>query len=216
LKPLGTAGIVLLVAAILLISFFEAAYHALPTLVVWISLAVFALAGASFGASRLNPKQDYVIAIILLLVGAVVIIGPVAYAETRSTIGCLGPCGNNGGSPFINGTLTIGSGSDGVLTLEFRTVGSVGTVSPSITNITVRSSSSVYGTAFSNLSYFEFIYQGNQVSAANPLPWDQTAMGSIAVTNVTAGTIYDIICYWHLSNDPSHADSGQFSLSVSS
>ena len=146
----------------------------------------------------------------LVLVGSLAITVPVAYGAIHSQVGCLGPCGNNGGAPLINGSVMVTSGSQGVLTVEFRTVGSVGNVSPSITNITLVS------TVLPDLSSFEFIYHGSPVSTTNPLPWDQTATGSITLTNVTVGTIYDITCYWHLSNDPSHADSGEFSFSATS
>jgi hypothetical protein len=145
-----------------------------------------------------------------LLVGAALVI----YAFNTGTVGCLGPCGNNGDAPFITGNITTTSESHGVLTLEFRTVGSVGTSSPSITNITIMNVDSTIGTGISNITTFQFMYNGSPVSAANPLPWDQTATGSIGVANVAAGTTYQLVSYYTLSNDGSHANFEEFSISA--
>jgi hypothetical protein len=213
LRALTAAGILLLIIAVLLVSFFQIVDDSLPSLVVLISLVVFCLAGLSFGVSRINPKHGYAIAAILVLIGAVVVTGPVLYAETHSVVGCLGPCGDNGGTPIISGTIIVTPGShNGTLTLE---LGTIGTNSPFITNITIGSTLSDYGRMLSNVSGFEFMYQGQPVSATNRLPWNQTASGSIEVTNVIVGAAYDIACYWHLSNDESHFDVAEFGVTAS-
>jgi len=155
-------------------------------------------------------KIGFVLLGIAILVGATLVI----YAFTTGTVGCLGPCGNNGGAPFITGNITLTSGSQGLITLEFRTVGTLGTSSPSITNITLANVEQANGTGLSNINGFEFKYDGSPVSAANPLPWDQTATGSMLVANISAGSNYQLGCYYTLSNGGPHQSFEDFSISV--
>jgi hypothetical protein len=147
---------------------------------------------------------------IALLMGATLVV----YAFTTGTVGCLGPCGNNGGAPFITGNITITSGSQGLITLEFRTVGTLGTSSPSITNITLVNGDQANGTGLSNITGFQFKYNGSPVSAANPLPWDQTASESMVVAKISAGSTYQLDCYYTLSNGGPRQSFEEFSISV--
>ncbi len=151
-----------------------------------------------------------------LLLGIALLLGVtlVIYAFTTGTVGCLGPCGNNGGAPFISGNITITSGSQGLITLEFRTVGTLGTSSPSITNITLVNADQANGTGLSNITGFQFRYGGSPVSAANPLPWDQSATGSMVVPNISAGSTYQLDCYYTLSNRGPNQNLEEFSISV--
>ncbi len=155
-------------------------------------------------------KIGFVLLGIALLMGATLVF----YAFTTGTVGCLGPCGNNGGAPSIAGNITITSGSQGLIKLEFRTVGTLGTSSPSITNITLVNAGKANGTGLSNIAGLQFKYIGSPVSAANPLPWDQTATGSMVVANVSAGSTYQLDCYYTLSNSGPRPNSEEFSISV--
>jgi len=155
-------------------------------------------------------KIGFVLLGVALLVGATLVI----YAYTTGTVGCLGPCGNNGGAPLITGNITITSGSQGLITLEFRTVGTLGTSSPSITNITLVNADQANGTGLSNIIGFQFKYNGSPVSATNPLPWDKTATGSIVVANISAGSTYQFVCYYTLSNRGPNQGSEEFSINV--
>jgi len=198
MKPLTAAGILLLVTAIIFASFFQVVLDALSSPAVLLSLGLFALAGLSFGVSRLNPKHGYAIAVVLVLIGGGIIASTVVLYEVPSQIGCLGGCGDNGGSPFITGSIIVNPGShNGTLTLEFRTFG---TNPPSITSITVANANSANYTALSNITSFQFMNQGNPVSTANPLPWGQTATDSMGIANVTVGTIYELSYLYTLSN----------------
>jgi hypothetical protein len=187
MKPLTAAGILLLAAGALFASFvaFDFGFNALVAPVAWFFLGLFVLAGLAFGLSRLNSRHSYAIAVALVIVGVGIITSSVVLAETTGQVGCLGPCGNGGGVTYISGSITVSAGSNnGTLALEVRTYG---TDSLSITSIALTNT-----TIPSNVSGFEFIYLGKTVSVSNPLPWNYTASGSMAVANVAAGKSYDV------------------------
>lgn len=94
----------------------------------------------------------------------------------------------NSSSSFVTMDLTPGS-STAALTLEFSNLSDNKTF---VTSIYLTNEGQSNTTIFPNIDQFEFIYHGSPVSAANPLPVNQTATGSIHAVNVVAGTTYNM------------------------
>jgi hypothetical protein len=153
-------------------------------------LGLLALAVASFVLTRssLSRVHGRSIAVTFLAIG--VLFAFVGAASTTDAVGCLGPCGDNGGLPLIEASITVNPGThNGTLTVQFQAISND---NRSFTTIALTNESEDNITTLSNAAGLKFIYSGSPVSAANPLTSDQTATGSIEVTGVTVGTDYTI------------------------
>jgi len=131
-----------------------------------------------------------VIAVVFLIV-ALSVPATFFYAQQTSLVGCL--CTGTSLPIVVTGSITVPSSyGNGTLTLQIRNNQNSPITSVNLTNVGQSPSNSSIP-SISNLSAFEAMYLGELISATNPLPVNQTATGSLTVSNVQAGTTYEMV-----------------------
>jgi hypothetical protein len=153
-------------------------------------LATAILSITSFSLTRIHLKQIHtrVIAAVFLIV-ALSVPGIFYYANETSYVGCL--CsGTNGPPMLISASIVVPTGSgNGTLSVQIRDDNSEGA---SITAVSFTNERLNNVTTIPNINSLELTYQGRPVSATNPLPIGATAAGSLDVSNIAGGIIYNI------------------------
>ena len=151
---------------------------------------ILGLVSWAWPACRFHVVRVKVIAVVFLII-ALSVPATFFYAEQTSLVGCL--CTGTGVPIVITGSITVPSSyGNGTLTLQIRNNQNSPITSVSLTSVGQSPANSSIP-SISNLSAFEAMYLGEVISATNPLPVNQTATGSLAVTNVQAGTTYEMV-----------------------
>ncbi len=151
---------------------------------------ILGLVSLSLARLQIPRVRVKVIAVVFLIV-ALSVPATFFYAQQTSLVGCL--CTGTGVPIVITGSITVPSSyGNGTLTLQIRNNQNSPITSVSLTSVGQSPANSSIP-SISNLSAFEAMYLGEVISATNPLPVNQTATGSLAVTNVQAGTTYEMV-----------------------
>ncbi len=198
MKLLTATGIVLLLSGLLAVVWtyslnpndFDSNLFAPIILLMVFGTVILGLVSLSLARLQIPRVRVRVIAVVFLTV-ALSVPATFFYAQQTSLVGCL--CTGTGVPIVIIGSITVPSSyGNGTLTLQIRNDQNNPITSVSLTNVGQSPANSSIP-SISNLSAFEAMYLGQVIRATNPLPVNQTATGSLAVTNVRAGTTYEMV-----------------------
>jgi hypothetical protein len=200
MKLLTATGVALLLSGMLAVVWtynlnpndFDSNLYAPIILLMVFGTVILGLASFSLARLQIPRVRVRVIAVVFLII-ALSVPATFFYAQQTSLIGCL--CTGTGTRVpiIVTGSITVPSSyGNGTLTLQIRNDQNSPITSVNLTNVGPSPANSSIP-SISNLSAFEAMYLGEVISATNPLPVNQTATGSLAVTNVQAGTTYEMV-----------------------